>query len=42
LERLDKEICRILKMMNKKKAGKIIEAMKPENAAAILLLGIGQ
>lgn len=42
LEQLDeRDAAKILRLMNKKKAGKVLESMLPENAAAILLLGVG-
>ncbi len=42
LEQLDeRDAALILKKMQKKKAGKVLEAMLPENAAAIMLLGVG-
>lgn len=42
LEQLDeRDAALILKKMQKKKAGKVLESMLPENAAAIMLLGVG-
>jgi flagellar motility protein MotE (MotC chaperone) len=43
LEQLDeRDAALILKKMQKKKAGKVLEAMLPENAAAIMVLGVGE
>ena len=38
---MERDAAKILKMMQKKKAGKVLESMKPESSAAILLLGNG-